>query len=112
MPKRSKREAHHHTKRLADHEHVDWVEQQISKTRVKRGIVDYTKVEFQDPEWVNQWYLVSITSLNSYFNKRNLLQLVLTIKKDTDKLDLHILQTWGMGYTGKGIVVSVLDDGK
>ncbi len=34
------------------------------------------------------------------------------IKKDTEKIDLHVIPTWAMGYTGKGIVVSVLDDGK
>lgn len=88
VPHRSKREAYHHTKRLSDHEKVDWVEQQISKKRVKRSIVEYSTIEFKDPEWANQWYL-----------------------KDTEKLDLHVIPTWAMGYTGKGIVVSVLDDG-
>ena len=27
------------------------------------------------------------------------------------KLDLHVLPTWAAGYTGKGIKITILDDG-
>ena len=51
---------------------INWVEQQISRTRVKRGLIDYNDlkkraeatayktIDFKDPEWRNQWYLVSV----------------------------------------------------
>ncbi len=32
--------------------------------------------------------------------------------KDTPKLDLHVIPVWNAGITGKGVVVTVLDDGK
>jgi hypothetical protein len=32
-------------------------------------------------------------------------------EEDLPKLDLHVIPVWSMGYTGKGVVVTVLDDG-
>lgn len=114
---RSKRAAHENTERLANHEKVMWAEQQVSKRRAKRGYIDrrdfpadvlsqseskekrqedeaYRTVRYDDPQWRNQWYLKEKQT-----------------KKSWPKLDLHVIPAWALGYTGKGIVVTVLDDG-
>ncbi|XP_070543437.1 proprotein convertase subtilisin/kexin type 5-like [Ptychodera flava] len=64
---------------------VHWIEQQAAKSRVKR---DY-KPTFTDPNWkTEQWY----------FNREN-------------DLTMNIAEAWNLGYTGKGVVVTILDDG-
>jgi hypothetical protein len=55
----------------------------------------YRSVNYDDPEWQRQWYLI---------NKRS--------QETEEKLDLHVVPAWALGYTGKGVVVTVLDDGK
>ena len=101
VPSRSKRHAYHHTKRLETDRRVNWVEQQEHKTRSKRGLIDreafersYEEVAFNDPLWKSQWYI-----------KDTRTQLSLP------KLDLHVIPVWNIGITGKGVVVTVLDDG-
>uniref|UniRef100_A0A669PGB6 furin n=1 Tax=Phasianus colchicus TaxID=9054 RepID=A0A669PGB6_PHACC len=65
---------------------VHWLEQQVAKRRTKRDIF----MEPTDPKFPQQWYLVSY---------------------NTNQRDLNVRQAWEQGYTGKGIVVSILDDG-
>jgi proprotein convertase subtilisin/kexin type 1 len=106
VPHRSKRGAPAHTSKLQKHESILWTEQQVSKSREKRDHVDlfdkrsesiaYRSANFDDPEWANQWYLKN----DNQKNKRSL-----------ERLDLHVVPVWAMGYTGKGVVVTVLDDG-
>uniref|UniRef100_A0A4W3GU65 Proprotein convertase subtilisin/kexin type 4 n=1 Tax=Callorhinchus milii TaxID=7868 RepID=A0A4W3GU65_CALMI len=62
---------------------VQWLEQQAVKRRQKRAFVIPS-----DPLYRKQWYLN-----NEIPN------------------DLNVLSAWKRGYTGKGIVVSILDDG-
>eukprot|EP00061_Rhincodon_typus_P017244 g45850.t1 len=62
---------------------VKWLEQQIVKRRQKRAFSVPS-----DPLYRKQWYLN-----NAIPN------------------DLNVLSAWKWGYTGKGIVVSILDDG-
>ncbi|XP_009319769.1 PREDICTED: furin [Pygoscelis adeliae] len=61
-----------------------WLEQQVAKLRTKRDIF----MEPTDPKFPQQWYLYN-----------------------TNQRDLNVRQAWEQGYTGKGIVVSILDDG-
>uniref|UniRef100_A0A8C1XIU2 Furin (paired basic amino acid cleaving enzyme) a n=1 Tax=Cyprinus carpio TaxID=7962 RepID=A0A8C1XIU2_CYPCA len=61
---------------------VMWVEQQVVKQRKKRDIY----YEPADPKFAQQWYLV---------NRR----------------DLNVKEAWKQGFTGQGVVVSILDDG-
>jgi len=107
VPHRSKRGAHHHTNKLNNHESILWTEQQVSKSRTKRDhqsdVVDkraenmaYRSAHFDDPEWANQWYLKNENNPN---------------KRSLERLDLHVVPAWALGYTGKGIYVTVLDDG-
>lgn len=63
---------------------VHWAEQQVAKKRRKRDIF----TEPTDPKFPLQWYLY-----------------------DAGRHDLHVKEAWAQGYTGKGIVVSILDDG-
>ncbi|XP_072004515.1 furin isoform X2 [Engystomops pustulosus] len=63
---------------------VHWVEQQVAKKRRKRDIF----TEPTDPKFPLQWYLY-----------------------DVNRHDLHVKEAWAQGYTGKGVVVSILDDG-
>ncbi|XP_040270045.1 furin [Bufo bufo] len=63
---------------------VHWAEQQVAKKRRKRDIF----TEPTDPKFPLQWYLY-----------------------DASRHDLHVNEAWAQGYTGKGIVVSILDDG-
>ncbi|NXG52868.1 PCSK4 convertase, partial [Psilopogon haemacephalus] len=70
--------------RLAKEPKVLWFEQQRVKWRVKRSL----SVVPADPWFHKQWYM----------------------NKDLEP-DLNILSAWGQGYTGLGVVLSILDDG-
>lgn len=58
----------------------------MAKQRVKRDIYDLPALN--DPKWPRMWYLNRGAGL-----------------------DMNVLPAWQKGYTGKGIVVSILDDG-
>ncbi|GFU97877.1 SCAN domain-containing protein 3 [Trichonephila clavipes] len=104
-PQRSRRNALHLTKRLADDNRVEWAEQQIAKNREKREFSDVTpdfirkttqeNTRFNDFLWPDQWYL---------HDTRNL--------ADVPELDMRTIPVWNMGYTGKGIVVTIMDDAR
>ncbi|XP_028907334.1 LOW QUALITY PROTEIN: furin [Ornithorhynchus anatinus] len=70
--------------RLQREPQVRWLEQQVAKVRKKRDMF----TEPTDPKFPQQWYLYSV-------NQR----------------DLNVRGAWSQGYTGRGIVVSILDDG-
>ncbi|XP_048415915.1 proprotein convertase subtilisin/kexin type 4-like [Stegostoma tigrinum] len=70
-------------RRLEKEPKVKWLEQQVVKRRQKRAFSVPS-----DPLYHKQWYLN-----NAIPN------------------DLNVLSAWKRGYTGKGIVVSILDDG-
>uniref|UniRef100_A0A4X2LJA8 Proprotein convertase subtilisin/kexin type 4 n=1 Tax=Vombatus ursinus TaxID=29139 RepID=A0A4X2LJA8_VOMUR len=73
-----------HSLRLKKDPRVHWFEQQTLKRRVKRD----NFVLPTDPWFSKQWYM----------NKQV-------------HPDLNILEAWKEGYTGQGVVVSILDDG-
>ncbi|CAH0562213.1 unnamed protein product [Brassicogethes aeneus] len=70
--------------RLDDDERVHWAEQQEARKRVKRDL----KYLDNDPLWPKMWYL----------NRGN-------------GLDMNVIPAWNDGITGKGAVVTILDDG-
>ncbi|XP_038825035.1 proprotein convertase subtilisin/kexin type 6 isoform X26 [Salvelinus namaycush] len=78
---------------------VDWVQQQLVKQRVKRYIQRDTRspdpnfVHFNDPKWSNMWYIHC------------------TDKNNRCRSEMNILAAWQRGYTGKNVVVTILDDG-
>ncbi|XP_053228321.1 proprotein convertase subtilisin/kexin type 4-like isoform X1 [Podarcis raffonei] len=63
---------------------VPWFEQQTAKRRAKRAVT----VVPTDPWFYKQWY----------------------INSDVFP-DLNVLSAWSQGYTGSGVVVTILDDG-
>ncbi|KAF8367050.1 kpc-1 [Pristionchus pacificus] len=95
------------SKELSHDGEVLWLEQQISKKRVKRvaigeggGILngnkgggirmDIDSSPPNDPLWTDMWYLHGANGKKNYHN---------------------IQEAWDLGYTGKDIVVTILDDG-
>ncbi|XP_043536424.1 furin (paired basic amino acid cleaving enzyme) a isoform X2 [Chiloscyllium plagiosum] len=82
--KRSLSQHVHHQNKLRQDPQVTWLEQQVIKKRKKRD----TYTEPNDPKFPIQWYL-----------------------HNTDHRDLNVKEAWKQGYTGKGVVVSILDDG-
>ncbi|XP_044256588.1 furin-like protease 1 isoform X3 [Tribolium madens] len=70
--------------RLAVDTRVRWSKQQTAKKRVKRDL----RLQDSDPKWPSMWYL----------NRGN-------------GLDMNVIPAWLEGITGKGAVVTILDDG-
>lgn len=70
--------------RLLKDPKVTWAEQQVVKQRKKRDVFE----EPLDPKFRDQWYLYN-----------------------SNHHDLNAKAAWQLGYTGKGVVVSILDDG-
>ncbi|XP_073692810.1 furin-like [Garra rufa] len=70
--------------RLHTEPQVMWAEQQVVKRRTKRDIY----YEPSDPKFAQQWYL---------YNEEH--------------RDLNVKEAWKQGFTGQGVVVSILDDG-
>ncbi|XP_057655590.1 furin-like protease 1 isoform X2 [Diorhabda carinulata] len=70
--------------KLAVDTRVSWAQQQTAKRRVKRDF----KVQDSDPKWPFMWYL----------NRGG-------------GLDMNVIPAWMEGITGKGAVVTILDDG-
>ncbi|KAF7267577.1 hypothetical protein GWI33_019215 [Rhynchophorus ferrugineus] len=70
--------------RLAVDTRVQWAAQQKVKKRVKRDL----HLQDSDPKWPNMWYL----------NRGG-------------GLDMNVVPAWIAGITGKGAVVTILDDG-
>ncbi|XP_019130796.1 neuroendocrine convertase 1 isoform X2 [Larimichthys crocea] len=98
-PSRMKRSADHITRRLSEDDRVLWAEQQYEKRRNKRASFRECRdcpVDklFDDPMWNQQWYLQDTRTSSSL-----------------PKLDLHVIPVWQKGITGKGVVITVLDDG-
>ncbi|KAK9542508.1 hypothetical protein VZT92_000365 [Zoarces viviparus] len=73
---------------------VDWAQQQVVKHRVKRyAKSDPSFIHFNDPKWSNMWYIHCNDKSNPCHSEMN------------------ILAAWQRGYTGKNVVVTILDDG-
>lgn len=102
---------------ISHEQDVTWMEQQIAKKRVKRDFrrpkrAKYTENDLEfgddsfvsksrnrphfdpnDPHWTDMWYL----------NRAD--------KSDYTKMDHNVQEAWDLGYTGKGVIVTILDDG-
>jgi subtilisin family serine protease len=64
---------------------------------------------FNDPEWDKQWYMVSLISFQKILIKKNDSHL----KHDESEHGraMNISGAWRLGFTGKNVVVTILDDG-
>uniref|UniRef100_A0A4W4G7G7 P/Homo B domain-containing protein n=1 Tax=Electrophorus electricus TaxID=8005 RepID=A0A4W4G7G7_ELEEL len=73
---------------------VGWIQQQIVKSRVKRyARSDPDFIYFNDPKWSKLWYIHSGD------------------KTSQCRSEMNILAAWQRGYTGRNVVVTILDDG-
>uniref|UniRef100_A0A670YF98 SPC3 n=1 Tax=Pseudonaja textilis TaxID=8673 RepID=A0A670YF98_PSETE len=73
---------------------VTWIQQQEVKTRVKRRVQrNHRFVSFNDPSWPEMWYM--------HCEDNN----------SECRSEMNVLGAWQRGYTGKGVVVTILDDG-
>lgn len=79
---------------LANHPNVLWLKQQTLKKRVVRGY-------FSDPLFKKQWYI----------KDNGLSQDECKNMKSTQREDINIFPAWNSNLTGKGVVVSIIDDG-
>ena len=103
--RRGRRAPYADTELLDEHE-VKWVEQQSPKVRVRRGAsalddedgideafrrtISRNPFNFNDPMFAGQWHIYN---------------------DDERVKDMVVAGAWGLGYTGKGITVGVIDDG-
>ncbi|KAI2798926.1 peptidase S8 [Blomia tropicalis] len=93
VTKRSTEYSHDHHRILAQDDQVHWVEQQRILVRPKR---DNAKSRYRyrnsmpDPIFKDMWYLR---------------------KGALGGFDMNVESAWKMGYTGKNVVVTILDDG-
>ncbi|XP_063311099.1 proprotein convertase subtilisin/kexin type 5 isoform X1 [Pelobates fuscus] len=74
---------------------VEWIQQQVVKRRIKR---DYKQNNvqstfFNDPKWPSMWYMHCNDNAHRC------------------QSDMNIVGAWKRGYTGKNVVVTILDDG-
>ncbi|XP_052846169.1 furin-like protease 1 isoform X2 [Drosophila gunungcola] len=101
VSKRSLSPATHHQTRLDDDDRVHWAKQQRAKSRSKRDFIRMRpsrtssramsmvdSMPFDDSKWPQMWYL----------NRGG-------------GLDMNVIPAWKQGITGKGVVVTILDDG-
>ncbi|KAG9486782.1 proprotein convertase subtilisin/kexin type 5 isoform X1 [Eleutherodactylus coqui] len=74
---------------------VEWIEQQVVKRRTKRDykVSNILSAYFNDPKWPSMWYIHC--SENAHHCQS----------------DMNIVGAWKRGYTGKNVVVTILDDG-
>lgn len=87
--KRSISRAHHVEKRILKHANVTHVIQQKAKERPKRDLAyNDIQVRLNDPYWDKMWYL-----------------------NRGDHFDMNVEGAWQLGVTGKGVAVTILDDG-
>ncbi|XP_025076934.1 furin-like protease kpc-1 [Pomacea canaliculata] len=90
--KRSSERSHEHHAALSTHPEVHWFEQQVAKVRTKRDLVKPLSGPFKlnDPYYDRQWYLHG---------------------GGHGGFDMNVISAWKKGFTGRDIVVTILDDG-
>ncbi|OWK01268.1 hypothetical protein Celaphus_00018380 [Cervus elaphus hippelaphus] len=104
---------------------VEWIQQQVVKKRTKRDY-DFSRTQstyFNDPKWPSMWYMGGLLSCPASSAQALLLhihELYTSTRKQryhcSDNThpcqsDMNIEGAWKRGYTGKNIVVTILDDG-
>ncbi|KAI6226031.1 Convertase P-domain protein [Aphelenchoides besseyi] len=92
--------------RLENHPDVEWVREDAPRKRTKRDYVEeptndrskrqvrnslpVPKLPFPDPLYPDQWYLVG---------------------RAVGGFDMNVREAWNMGYAGRNVSISILDDG-
>nr|XP_054752893.1 neuroendocrine convertase 1-like [Lytechinus pictus] len=103
MSKRSRRAAENYNELLSQDSRVTWVEQQRIIAHAKKRADDVVPpdqtganwaIPFNDPLFKKQWYLYNDGQEGA-----------------TPGMDMNLMPAWKLGYTGKGVVVTIVDDG-
>ncbi|CAB3260596.1 unnamed protein product, partial [Arctia plantaginis] len=111
--KRSTEPSHKHHLKLNDEPQVRWFEQQREKRRVKRDYSPYERASFSQLSRRLQSHRPHYRALNSglFFPDPLFKEQWYLNGGAKDGLDMNVSPAWQKGYTGKGVVVSILDDG-
>ncbi|XP_051169950.1 furin-like protease 2 isoform X1 [Leptopilina boulardi] len=121
LRKRSLAPSDYHHKKLNDEPEVHWVQQQHEKKRHKRDFhgTTYTFSEF--PHFLDRFGTQQRSFPHQQRNReihvQNLFPDPLYKEEwymnggSKDGYDMNVAPAWERGYTGKGVVVSILDDG-
>ncbi|XP_074062783.1 proprotein convertase subtilisin/kexin type 5 isoform X2 [Macrotis lagotis] len=74
---------------------VEWIQQQVVKRRIKRDfeLSGAQSTYFNDPKWPSMWYMHCSDNTHPC------------------QSDMNIEGAWKRGYTGRDVVVTILDDG-
>ncbi|XP_072243964.1 proprotein convertase subtilisin/kexin type 5b isoform X1 [Leuresthes tenuis] len=84
---------------------VEWIQQQVVKRRIKRDYkpapplsltspaLSQNNIFYNDAKWSSMWYIHCNDDVNNC------------------QSDMNIMGAWKRGYTGKDVVVTILDDG-
>ncbi|KAK7862254.1 hypothetical protein R5R35_008131 [Gryllus longicercus] len=93
VAKRSADPSRQHHQRLLGESKVSWARQQVAHSRQKRDLLPLRPrrgqpVALNDPRWPQMWYL----------NRGH-------------GLDMNVQPAWQQGVSGRGVVVTILDDG-
>ncbi|KAL5110679.1 Proprotein convertase subtilisin/kexin type 5 [Taenia crassiceps] len=88
LPPTSFENATKHLSRIKRSAEVVLIEQQKQLVRTKRDLVTWNDLKYPD-----MWYLNRAST------------------KDSDEIDLNVQEAWQLGYSGKGVVVTIMDDG-
>ena len=65
---------------------------------------------FNDPKWPQQWYIVRLLT-GKNINKQNLFQYDTRSDEESKKFDMQIVPVWNMNITGRGVKLTIIDDG-
>lgn len=103
--KHSLRETSERHELLRKEPEVRWIEQQKIKRRTKR---DFTNLDVIDPDQSLDSGVASV-EFDPHFDDE--LWKDMWYLKRGKGLDMNVLPAWRKGYTGKGVVISILDDG-
>ncbi|VDD76913.1 unnamed protein product [Mesocestoides corti] len=88
LPEKSFKNVSKHLSRIRRSAEVIHIEQQRQLIRTKRDILFWNDLKYPD-----MWYLIRAS------------------KKDHSEVDLNVQEAWQLGYSGKGVVVTIMDDG-
>ena len=92
LKKRSLQEGHHIEKRILNNSDISSAERQKAKPRTKRDFNSFddenSGIRVNDPYWDKMWYL----------NREN-------------DFTMNVVEAWKEGVTGRGVAVTILDDG-
>ncbi|XP_051906934.1 proprotein convertase subtilisin/kexin type 5-like [Hippocampus zosterae] len=95
------------TARVAMEIKVEWLQQQVIQKRVKRTLYSFSKKSSQSGDALHQ----HLDSHLKHFKEHKPWYNLCGEDSKGCRPPMNIVGAWGRGYTGRGVVVSILDDG-